>query len=170
MTVQRRYWDSNAFLGWLNDEKDKAGKCEGVLVAAEDGLLQIVTSALTLTEVIKMKGHPKIHRDKEVSIREFFENDFIIIREVDRFVAEDARELIWQHNVDPKDAIHLATALRLNLSVFDTFDDDLIKLSGKLGSPKLVIGHPHALHQPELDLGVEHSKPKHLKGTRKKRR
>ncbi len=29
MAADRRYWDSNAFLGYLNDEKDKAPQCEG---------------------------------------------------------------------------------------------------------------------------------------------
>jgi len=52
MTADRRYWDSNAFLGWLNAERDKVGKCEGVLRAAEEGTIEIVTSAIALTEVI----------------------------------------------------------------------------------------------------------------------
>ncbi len=62
MSVDRRYWDSDAFLGWLLNEQDKAPKCEGVLKAAEAGQLQIVTSALTLTEVIRLKGKPRLAR------------------------------------------------------------------------------------------------------------
>lgn len=49
----------------------------------------------------------------------------------------------------PKDAIHLATAARLKLAVLDCYDDDLIALNGKLGNPRIVIGHP-AAPQPEL--------------------
>src|SRR3972149_8594039 len=58
-----RYWDSNAFLGWLNNEKGKAEKCEGVLNAAEEGKVEIVTSAWTLTEAIKranLIGSPRL--------------------------------------------------------------------------------------------------------------
>ena len=67
-----------------------------------------------------------------------------MVREVDRFIAEDARELVWNKNVEPKDAIHLATALRQDvmLDQFGTFDKDLIKLSGALGDPPLTIGRP----------------------------
>ncbi len=66
------------------------------------------------------------------------------MREVDRFIAEDARQLVWDKNVKPKDAIHLATALRQDvvLDQFDTFDHGLIKLSRALGDPPLVIGYP----------------------------
>lgn len=102
MSVDRRYWDSDAFLGWLLNEHDKAPKCEGVLRAAEAGQLQIVTSALTLTEVIRLKGKPRLPRTQEDRIRAFFEHDWIVVRDVDRFIAEDARELIWSRNVQPK--------------------------------------------------------------------
>ena len=69
MASDRRYWDSNVFLGWLNDEKDKAPECEGVLDAAEEGKVEIVTSALTLTEVIKKKGKSNIALEKEPWVR-----------------------------------------------------------------------------------------------------
>lgn len=155
MAADRRYWDSNAFLGWLNAERDKVGKCEGVLHAAEEGSIEIVTSAITLTEVIKLKGDKPIPKDKEETIRDFFEQPWILVREVDRFVAEDARHLIWAHGIKPKDAIHLATALRLKLSVMDTFDDELIALSGKLGNPRLSIGYPNLPHTPDMFPGTK---------------
>ena len=78
-------------------------------------------------------------------VEAFFRRSWIVVREVDRFIAEDARELVWNKNVKPKDAIHLATALRqdVELDQFDTFDKDLIKLSGALGDPPLTIGRPN---------------------------
>jgi hypothetical protein len=155
MAADRRYWDSNAFLGWLNGEKDKVDSCEGVLNAAEEGRIEIVTSAITLTEVIKLKGEKPIPKDKEQMIRDFFEQPWILVREVDRFIAEDARQLIWAHGVKPKDAIHLATALRLKLSTFDTFDEELIALSGRLGNPRLAIGHPSMPHTPDMFPGTK---------------
>ncbi len=146
-----RYWDANAFLGWLNNEQDKAPECESVLAAADAGKVQIVTSALTLTEVIKLKGKLRLTKDKEEKIKAFFENDFIIVRDVDRFIAEKARDLIWSFSgLHPKDAIHVATAVTLQMNVLDTFDGPLIKLSGKIGSPKLTIGRPHMPYQPDM--------------------
>lgn len=159
MAADRRYWDSSAFLGWLNAEQNKAGKCEGVLTAAEDGKIEIVTSAWTLTEVIKKKGEKPIPKASEQKIRDFFENPYIIIREVDRFVAEYARDLIWAHGLRGPDAVHLATAIRLGLTVMDTFDSDLLKLDGKCGRPPLRIGHPAVPHTPDLFPGTKEGAP-----------
>lgn len=154
MTADRRYWDADVFLGWLVNDPEKAPKCQGVLAQAEAGRVQIATSALTLTEVIRLKGRPRIAREQEDAIRAFFEHDWIVVRDVDRFVAEEARELVWSYNVHPKDSIHLATALGLRLSQFDTFDRGLHKLSGKLGKPELMVSPPNVPYQPELD-GLE---------------
>ena len=139
-----RYWDSVTFLGWLSDEADKVPSCQPVPEAAEAGTVTLITSALTIAEVLWLKGHEKVPAQQARKIEAFFRHSWIIVREVDRFVAEDARELFWSKNVKPKDAIHLATALRqdVQLDQFDTFDDGLIRLSGSLGDPPLTIGRP----------------------------
>src|SRR5262245_47193543 len=105
-----RYWDSATFLGWLSDEKDKVPHCRPVLEAAEHGDVVIVTSALTIAEVLWPKGHQKVAGQHAKKIEAFFRHSWIVVRELDRFIAEDARELVWSKNVKPKDAIHLATA------------------------------------------------------------
>lgn len=43
-----RYWDSNAFLGWLAEEPDKIDYCRPVIEAAEAGKVRILTSTLTI--------------------------------------------------------------------------------------------------------------------------
>lgn len=140
-----RYWDSNAFLGWLAEESDKVPHCRPVLEAAESGGLMIITSALTIAEVLWLKGEQKLPPSRAKQIEAFFRNRWIVVREVDRFIAEDARQLVWDKNIKPKDAIHLATALRQDVVIdhFDTFDSGLIKLSGTLGDPPLLIGYPN---------------------------
>lgn len=140
-----RYWDAATFLGWLSEEPDKVPDCKPVLEAAEAGSISLVTSALTIAEVLWLKGHKKIDASHARKIEAFFRHTWIVVREVDRFVAEEARELVWNQNVKPKDAIHLATALRQDVTFdqFDTFDGDLIKLSGTLGDPPLTIGRPN---------------------------
>lgn len=150
----KRYWDSDCFLGWFKkNEPDKAADCQGVVQAAELGEAKIVTSALTLTEVIKLKNHPSLKAEDEAIIKKFFENDFIIIRNVDRFVAEHARELIWKYpHLKPKDSIHVATAIDSEVDVLDTFDGDLLRLDGKIGNPGLKITKPDMPYQHELDI------------------
>lgn len=151
MSLPRRYWDSTVFLAWLLPEPDRQPVCREVLKAAEDGQLQIVTSSITLTEVIKLPGRERLEKDQEQLIRRFFMNEYIIIQSVTRFVAEEARNLIWSYaRLHPKDSIHVATALFIKEPVLDTFDEkDLIQLDGKLENPPLKIGNP-SLQQPGL--------------------
>ena len=54
--MRYRYWDSCCFLGWLREEPDKLGECEAGIRLAERGTLVLVTSALTLAEVLRLKG------------------------------------------------------------------------------------------------------------------
>jgi len=154
-----RYWDSTVFLAWLLPEPKRHKECQEVLRAAKAGDVKIVTSALTLTEVIKLKGSPALKEDQETLIRRFFLNKYISVRNVDRFIAEEARVLVWRHNVPPKDSIHIATAIRFKVGCLDTYDaEDMIRLDGKLGTPPLKIGAPRT-DQPELDFDVDASRP-----------
>jgi len=150
--VSRRYWDSSVFLAWLKNEEGNADKCGGVVKLAEQGKVTIITSALALAEVIKLKGKTKILKKDEKLISKFFENEYIAVRSVDRIIAESARHLVWQYNIDPKDSIHIATAFNLNLTVFDTFDGNLMKHTLKLGNKKLRIGKPDIPEQTALKL------------------
>jgi predicted nucleic acid-binding protein len=140
-----RYWDSATFLGWLSEEPDKVPDCKPVLEAAEAGSITLVTSAVTIVEVFWLRGHEKVDASHARKIESFFRHSWIVVREVDRFIAEAARELLWKKNIKPYDAIHLATALRQDVTFdqFDTFDNGLIKLSGTLGDPPLTIGRPN---------------------------
>jgi predicted nucleic acid-binding protein len=55
--------------------------------------------------------------------------------EFHRLIARDARDLVREVKFDsekrlkPPDAIHLATATRMNAEEFHTFDSDLLKLA-----------------------------------------
>jgi len=114
--------------------------------------LKINTSAITLTEVIKLKGQPRLPKQKERMIVDFFKHEYIIVHNVDRRVAEYARYLIWKHPaVWPKDSIHLATAILRKIPKMHTFDGDLQKLDNKYGSPKLRICTPDIERQMKFE-------------------
>lgn len=162
MSLPRRYWDSSAFLAWLLPEPDREDACRSVLRAAEEGEIELVTSALTLTEVIKLKGKPELKREQEKKIAEFFQNEYIILRNVDRFVAFAAQRLVWDQSLSAKDSIHVATALRYKIPVLDTFDDQLVGLNGQLpfdaanpNSSMLQITNPRVPEQLNLELNTE---------------
>ena len=146
------YWDANCFLALLNKETEKITCCQGVMKKAESGELLIVTSALTLIEVVKMKGKPKLTSAVEKTIRGFFENSFIYIQNVDRDVGIKARELMWKHEaLAPKDSIHVATAILRKVPKLHTFDEYLISLDGKYGTPKLNICRPDVEYQMDFE-------------------
>ena len=136
-----RYWDSNAFLGYLKGEEDKYDDCESVLEAADQGRIIIVTSALTLAEVLYTRKLILPEADK-IKIDNFFKSVFISVRNVTRKIAEDARNVVWQYKVRPKDAVHIATALQHRIPVFNTFDNALLRKDGQIGQPPLTIQKP----------------------------
>ena len=155
MSIDRRYWDSDCFLGWLLAEPDKMDPCQEVLAAAEDGKLLIVTSALTIAEVLALRGRLRIAPADRIRVDSFFRNDYVVIRNITRRISEAARELVWDHGVKPKDALHVATALDAGLQLLNTFDRDLIKKSGRIGMPALAISKPF-WKEPKLPMALPH--------------
>lgn len=151
MTIERRYWDSDCFLGWLQAEPNKEESCRQVLEAAEEGKVLIVTSALTIAEVLALRGAPPIPASMRAKVEAFFRNDYIVVRNITRRVSEQAREYVWGHGVKPKDALHVATALDAGLELLNTFDIPLIGKSGSLGNPVLTIERPY-WREPKLPL------------------
>ena len=151
MAIERVYWDSDCFLGVFKGEPDKVNKCQGTIKAAEEGTLIIVTSAITLTEVIKLKKKPGLAKNDEQRIVDFFKHKYIYIQNVDRKTAEYARQLIWKRGgLWPKDSIHVATAIIRKTTKLHTFDSYLLKLNNKLGNPKLRICEPDIPYQADL--------------------
>ncbi len=151
MSRDRVYWDACCFLGWLQSEADKQESCRAVLADADAGKIIIVTSALTLAEVLAMRRYEAIDRSRRESVEAFFRRDYIAVQNVTRRTAEDARALVWDHGIAPKDAIHVATAISAKVSSPHTFDGPLMDRSGKVGSPLLVICRPFVT-EPKLDL------------------
>ena len=151
--IDRVYWDSDCFLGYLKGERDKISICRGTADKAQAGDLLIITSAITLIEVVRLQKQPVQLSAKDAKkITQFFQNPYIYIHGVDREVATVARQLIWDHNLQQRDSIHVATALRRSIPKLHTFDEGLLKLDGKLGNPRLRICRPDI--QGQMDLGA----------------
>lgn len=133
------YWDSNCWLGYINDEPGKAERCRHVLNEARLGAYEIWTSALTLAEVFKVaaeKGQAfPLPTNADVAFEKFVEQGFVVIVQVDADIGIEARKLLRQHGVikKPPDGVHLASALASNVDEMHTFDDvNLTPLSGKV--------------------------------------
>ena len=106
----------------------------------------------------KCEGRAKpLSEDEEDKIAKFFESDQILGVPVDRRTSELARRLMRRHEVckKPTDAVHLATAILLNVDEMHTYDgSDLLGLSkvvAREDGQMLVICNPY-IEEPELDL------------------
>lgn len=150
MAAEIVYWDSDAFLGWLQAEPGKVELCAGTLRRAELGEAIIFTSALTIAEVLWMRGAPAIPQEKADIVRRFFRRSNLRVRNVTRQISESAQDLVWNHNIRPKDAIHVATALDSAAIALETFDEGLIGKSRQVGTPLLLIRKPLASAQGTL--------------------
>lgn len=141
--AERRYWDSACFLAWFNEEPGRVETCGSILQAMEAGAVELVTSAFTITEVLFPKGEKKLGAELRQTVTEFFRKPQLIFVAVDRPLAEAAQRLVWDFNVRPKDAVHVASAIRAHAAVLETYDDGLTKLSGRVGGdPVLQIRAP----------------------------
>ncbi len=150
------YWDSNAFLGLLNGEVEKVAPCEDVWAAGEKGHLIIVTSTLTVAEVIYSRGVPKMDPAKRPKVNDFFRAPHIVQKPLTRKIAELARDVVWDCNIQAKDAIHVATAAYYHVGILHTYDDKLLALNlVTINGFNLQIIKPHAVRQLEIPSDTE---------------
>jgi predicted nucleic acid-binding protein len=98
---------------------------------ARRGQLEIVVSMFAAVEVAKLSSPST--EDDERAIVGFFNQPYIVRANLDFETASIARLLIRRYprsgkfrGVLPKDAVHVATSLRWNIPVFETFDRNLI--------------------------------------------
>lgn len=154
--TKRVYWDACVWLALILREKiqlvgsgveDRETMCRMVIEAAKKGSLEILTSYFCLVEVCKVPADKKGIADK---LTDFFENDYILLTNVDRMVAERARDLmaVGHSKLKPPDAVHIATALvSPGVEEMHTFDDRILALDGtldKVDGTKLKICKPDA--------------------------
>lgn len=139
------YWDSDAFLRVINGEEDRAFNTDrenatkiltggqDVWSQAQKGVIHIVTSTLTVAEVIHKNGTPKLdpkHRDE---INNFFFSSFISLKPLTREIAELARDVVWDNDIKGRDAVHVATCAYFKIKELHSIDlssKDTITING----------------------------------------
>lgn len=147
------YWDSDAFLALINGDKSPAEiqGCNDVWAACEKGLIHIVTSTLTTAEVIHKKGTPKMDPSKRQFVSNFFRQEFISQKPLTREIAELARDVVWDSNIAPKDAIHVATCAYFKIRELHSFDGNLVgKAKIDVVGFELTVCKPHGHAQSEI--------------------
>lgn len=143
-TVYKKpYFDSGVFIGLIKDERiEKVGPkgektiiergkiAEHLLGLAEQEVFLVVISALTLAEVHKKRGSPKLSQDEDEKILKYFERDFFMVVPIDRTIGEEANKFCRRYvSLPPNDAIHLACAKKAGCDVLWSWDSDLTQIS-----------------------------------------
>jgi predicted nucleic acid-binding protein len=127
----RIYWDACVFLSYINAIPDRMPTLEDLLQQSSQGTIEIITSSISIVEVAweaSEKAKRELSQEIEDRIDTLWSNrETIMVVEYHELIAKDARTLMrngipqgW--SLKPMDAIHFATAQRLSVSQFHTYD------------------------------------------------
>lgn len=153
------YWDSCTYLDFLRGGHPNQAHLRAILSDWEAGKVSLVTSTLTIAEVLFVRGvQPAVRLDasRRQDLIDLFRptgDRRLTLVELTRPIAEAARELCWDYSVRPKDAVHVASALADRCAVLHTHDGGLQKRSRQVGgNPILEITPPEWTWQTDMGL------------------
>jgi predicted nucleic acid-binding protein len=154
--MERRYWDSSVFIAWIKGEHGRAPVCEEIVGMARREECLILTSAITLAEVVRPrhKGSVAMTEQENQQIVDFFANPFIRFIDFSPSLGLQSRNLQWRFGLHVRDAIHVASALAAKVDFIESYDPDflLVDRTQVPGCP--VIREPKGKPLPLFD-GVE---------------
>lgn len=106
-----------------------------LLNAAKNGDIEIFTSLLTVAECRRDENLKPPKENVKQYIRELLLSETVIqIIEVTQSIVESARDLDWQHGIffGGADAVHVATAIKMQCKELLATDEPMLKRSDKL--------------------------------------
>ena len=125
-------WDSSVLISWLRGDED-AGRnraTRAVVQHVESGTSRLVVSTLLYVEVLESR----MPAGAVEQFKKFMQNRHTVeIMAVDIRVAERAQAIRNNSSrvLSAPDAVHIATAILSGAELFHTFDEALLRLSGK---------------------------------------
>lgn len=133
----RIYWDANVFLSYINGSPaERLPVLDALLDSASAGEIEIVTSAISIAEVAFARIEQTkraLDPDVEAAIDSLWSDRRTVkLADVHELIAREARTVMrsavargW--SLKPLDAIHLASARRLGVAQFHTYDRQLVR-------------------------------------------
>ncbi len=122
--------DTVAFIYWIEESRDYLELLSSIFGAADDGDIEIVSSALTLLEVLVVP-----YRAGQLHLADRYEalltrGRNVRLLEIDRAQLRAAAQLRALHGLRTPDALQLAAALSARCTVFVTNDRSLPDIPG----------------------------------------
>ncbi|MFQ5515738.1 MAG: type II toxin-antitoxin system VapC family toxin [Myxococcota bacterium] len=122
--------DAVAFIYWIEENRDYLDLVASIFQAADDGDIEIVSSALTLLEVLVVP-----YRAGQLHLADRYEalltrGRNVRLLDIDRAQLRAAAQLRAIHRLRTPDALQLAAALSTRCTVFVTNDRRLPELPG----------------------------------------
>ena len=136
---QKAYWDSSVWIALIKGEIvkgfDRCSVPRMILEDAQDGKVTIFISRLTIVEVHKKRNYASLTKQEDERVQaDFFKHEYIKKIDVDNWVAHHAREIAWEYSLSPNDAIHVASAIKVNAEVLHHWDGDFGKVPSSIMS------------------------------------
>ena len=153
MPVTSRVWDTSVIIDYLEGTERAREHVPFIISEVERGETRILVSAYAEVEVVRLDS--ALTDTEEDMIREFFRRSYVYRCQLDSRTAEIARHIARLSSRDdkvrtvkPKDAVHVATAIRWNIPIFEAFDDDL--MDGVKAAPHILPG-ALTLRRPQFE-------------------
>ncbi len=118
------YIDSNLFIYAALYEDERGKKARDHIKDVRKGKKVEYTSALTFDEVFWIVKKEKGEKEALKAVRAMLEMNNLRFVEVDTSLLWDSYKLIDKYGLDPRDSIHLASALKVGEKKIISEDDD----------------------------------------------
>ncbi len=125
---QKIYLDTNLYIAFFEGESGISLKVEDLLINSKDNELRIISSPLTITEllIIPLKDENLHLIEVYKSLKSHINNiDFIDFSPNISIIAANLRS---KYNLNIPDCIHLATAIEEKVDIFYTADKGIRKV------------------------------------------
>ena len=154
------YWDSCAFLSYVNEYADRISTLDALLESSASGAIELYTSTIShvevafgATEQLRRRLDPKV----EQQISSLWSDPNVVVSvEYHDGIGQSARDLIREAvtrgwSLKPLDAIHLATAqwlssVGIEIDEYNSYDTRLFKYAPLVA---FSVCEPHTL-QPKM--------------------
>ena len=126
--MMKKYLDANIFINAILYEDDKAKKCKEIISKIVKNEMEGVTSVLTWDEVVyAIKRLIGMEKAKDFG-NKFFNIPNLKLLNTDKDIVMYAQKFITLYGINPRDAIHAATALKHNIKEIVSDDSDFDKI------------------------------------------